>query len=97
MRSPSGSRDGVARGVAPQTFDDLTVGSHTVVLESIKGTVRKTVDIAVDRTAEVSEGIYSGWLHISSPLEIVAGAPARTKRPRRENRRGPWRHPTQIS
>ena len=71
---PPGARvtiDRRLRGVTPVTIDGLTAGSHDVVLESAEGSVRQTVDITADRTAEISEAIYSGWLQVSSPIEIA--------------------------
>ncbi len=64
------SVDGVARGVTPLTIDDLTAGSHEVVLESSSGSLRRTVTVAADRVAQITEAIYSGWVHVSSPIEL---------------------------
>jgi hypothetical protein len=62
--------DGAPRGVTPLTIDDLTAGSHTVVLESSGGTVKRVVSVAADRVAQITEAIYSGWLHVSTPFEV---------------------------
>lgn len=62
--------DGRARGFTPLTLDDLTVGSHTVVLETVRGSVRRTVTIASDRPAQISESIYAGWLKVVSPIDL---------------------------
>jgi hypothetical protein len=62
--------DGRERGVTPLTLNDLTAGSHTVVLQSDKGSVRRTVTVAADRTALVSESIFAGWLSVFSPFEV---------------------------
>lgn len=62
--------DGKPRGVTPLTVEDLPAGSHVVVLEGASGTVRRTVEIAGDTTAELNESIFSGWLHVSSPIEV---------------------------
>jgi hypothetical protein len=69
--------DGKPRGVTPLTVEDLPAGSHVVVLEGASGTVRRTVEIAGDTTAELSESIYSGWLHVSSPIELEISEGAR--------------------
>jgi hypothetical protein len=76
--NPIGARviiDGRERGVTPLTVDDLAVGSHAVVLRTNMGSVRKTMVVRADRQAEISEAIYSGWLHVSSPiaLEVLDG------------------------
>jgi len=71
---PPGARvtiDRRARGVTPLTVDGLAPGSHEVVLESAEGSVRETVDITADRTAEISPAIYSGWVQVSSSIEIA--------------------------
>jgi hypothetical protein len=62
--------DGRERGVTPLTLNDLTAGAHTVVLQSDKGSVRRTVTVAADRTALVSESIFAGWLSVFSPFEV---------------------------
>lgn len=70
---PPGARvliDGRERGVTPQTLDDVGVGSHTVVLESANGSVRRTVTVAADHAAVVSESIFAGWLNVFAPFEL---------------------------
>jgi hypothetical protein len=62
-----GGRD---RGPTPLTIDGLRPGSYTVVLESPKGAVSRTVTVRADRTTTISESIYAGWLHVSSPIEL---------------------------
>lgn len=71
---PVGARvliDGAPRGVTPLTVGDLKPGSHIVVLESQKGSIRRTVDIVAGRTVRMSEGIFGGWIHVSTPFEIL--------------------------
>jgi hypothetical protein len=71
---PPGARvivDRRARGVTPLTVDGLSPGSHEVVLESADGSVRQAVDITADDTAEISQAIYAGWVHVSSAIEIA--------------------------
>ena len=70
---PEGARvlvDGRERGVTPLTLDDLTLGSHAVVLQSDQGSVRRTVAITADDAALVSESIYAGWLKLFAPFEL---------------------------
>ena len=62
--------DGKERGLAPLAIDGLSIGSHTVTIHGEKGTVERTVAITAARTTQVNEAIYSGWLHISSPIEL---------------------------
>ena len=78
--SPAGAHvlvDGSDRGVTPATID-LIVGSHAIVLQNAGGSVQRTVTIANDKTTEVSEGIYAGFLHVSSPIELTISEGSRT-------------------
>jgi PEGA domain-containing protein len=71
---PTGARvfvDGRSRGVTPLTVDSLAVGTHVVVLDSAKGTVRRTVAITANETARIAETIYTGWLAVASPIELT--------------------------
>jgi hypothetical protein len=62
--------DGRPRGVAPLTINDLATGSHTVVLESSNGSVQRNVEVSADNTTDLVEAIYSGWLHVSSSIDL---------------------------
>ena len=73
---PKGAKvllDGKDRGVTPITLDEVPAGAHTVVLQSGAGTLKRTVTIAEDKTLELKESIFSGWLHVSSPIELQIG------------------------
>ena len=52
----------------------MPVGSHTLILRSSAGTVRKTIRIESDHTTSLMEMIYPGWLAVFSeiPLEVRA-------------------------
>jgi len=70
---PAGAKvlvDGRERGVTPLTIDDLSFGSHTVVLQSDKGSVRRTVKISADGDAVVNESIFAGWLAVFAAFDI---------------------------
>ena len=70
---PNGARvlvDGRERGVTPLTLDDVTLGSHAVVIQTDQGSVRRTVAVTADRAALVSESIYQGWLKLFAPFEV---------------------------
>jgi len=71
--------DGAPRGATPLTVNDLAAGEHTVVV----GAVRQTVNIEAGSTASLVVPLgggaaaapapsapVSGWLAISSPIEI---------------------------
>lgn len=71
--TPSGAKvqvDGKEYGVTPITVRDLIAGSHTLVLTTPEGSVRRPVTIAEDQTSQVSTAIFSGFLHVSSPIEL---------------------------
>lgn len=63
--------DGKDRGEAPLTLTDLTVGTHTVQIDTMEGSVRRKVEIAQGRTESLIEEIFPGWLHVSSPIELT--------------------------
>jgi hypothetical protein len=62
--------DGRERGVTPLTLGDLTVGQHELVLRGEAGTVRRTVTVRLGAPTEISEALYSGWMHVSTPIEV---------------------------
>jgi hypothetical protein len=66
--------DGRDVGVAPLTVSDITVGSHTVVLESAEGSVRRRVQITETSTEELFESIFPGWVRVSAPVEVTVSA-----------------------
>jgi hypothetical protein len=70
---PVGARvsvDGKPYGVTPITIPDLPAGRRRVVLEGQGGTVRREVTIETDRTATLSEAIFSGFLAVFAPVEL---------------------------
>jgi hypothetical protein len=72
--TPSGAQvivDGKPRGVTPLTLSDLSVGKHTVELESDSGRIQRTITVAADKTTEMDESIFSGWLTVYSPFDLT--------------------------
>ena len=74
--------DGELRGVTPLTVSNLTVGSHTLILRSSAGTVRKTIRIESDHLTSLMEMIYpGGWPSFqrsrwrSVPPDVWSGKP----------------------
>lgn len=63
--------DGKDRGLAPLTLTDLTVGTHTVQIDTADGSVRRKVDIGEGRVENLAEEIFPGWLQVSSPIELT--------------------------
>jgi hypothetical protein len=72
--------DGKARGTTPLTLADLSVGSHEVSLESSAGTIQRSVTVAANQTAEIDESIFSGWVAVYAPFEVVISENGRVLR-----------------
>jgi hypothetical protein len=71
--TPSGAEailGGKSYGRTPVTIPDLDVGVHTLVLKSRAGNITRRVTIKPNRTTVLTEGIYSGWLAIFSPIPV---------------------------
>jgi PEGA domain len=82
--TPAGARvtvDGKPHGVTPVTVNDLSPGNHEVALESSAGRVRRTVTVAANQTVQLEESIFSGWLAVYAPFEIVISEANRVLRP----------------
>ena len=90
--------DGKVRGVTPLTLTDVSVGRHTIELTSAAGTVQRTVTVATGKTSDVDESIFSGWLALYSPFEVVVTEGGRTLRfdDRSQTMLPPGRHELQI-
>src|SRR5262245_14033855 len=73
--------DGKPHGVTPVTVDDLSPGNHDVSLVSSAGTVRRTVTVVANQTVQLDESIFSGWLAVYAPFEIVIAEANRVLRP----------------
>jgi hypothetical protein len=63
--------DGRFRGMTPLTLDDLELGEHAIVLESAEGSVRRTVTIAGSEPVVLEERIFSGWIAVYSPFDLI--------------------------
>ena len=72
--------DGKSRGITPLTLTNLPAGRHVVELKSGGGTVERTVAIAPNRTTEIDEPMFSGWLAVYSPFELVVSEGGRALR-----------------
>ena len=70
--------DGRDRGVTPLTIEGLSLGSHKVVLRAAEGLLQRTISIKPGATVQLNEAIFSGWLHVSSPIEIKMSEGSRT-------------------
>jgi len=63
--------DNIPRGVTPLTLDDVTLGTHTVVLQSGTGSVKRSVTVKSDEAATLNENIYAGWMKVLAPFDIT--------------------------
>jgi CheY-like chemotaxis protein len=63
--------DNVPRGVTPLTLDDVTLGTHVVMLQSNTGSVKRSVTIKSDEPATLTENIYAGWVKVLAPFDIT--------------------------
>jgi hypothetical protein len=63
--------DGKSRGVTPLTIAGLTPGRHEVLIKSDAGSVRRTVTVSTKDATEVNEAIFSGWVAIYPPFDVV--------------------------
>jgi hypothetical protein len=73
--------DGEELGRTPLMLDEVSVGPHTIVIESTAGTVRQNVTIVVDQLTVVDELIFDGWVAPVSPFDIQISENGRTLRP----------------
>jgi hypothetical protein len=77
---PSGARvvvDGTPRGNAPVTVADLAPGPHTVEVANEMGSIRQDINVEAGVTASLvvpmtttPQGSVSGWISISSPVDV---------------------------
>jgi len=79
--TPSGAQviiDGKPRGVTPLTIDELAAGRHTIEFKSGAGTVQRTITVAANTVTEIEESIFSGFVAIFAPFELVISEGPRT-------------------
>lgn len=62
--------DGKGRGIAPLTIDDLAVGSHTVVLQSKQGSIKRVISVKESETARLEGSFDPGLLHVHADFEL---------------------------
>lgn len=77
--------DGTERGVTPTTLDGLAPGPHTVVLRGAQGSVERRVEITAGSVATIDEAIFSGWLHVTSSVDLTISEGTQTIRLNDEN------------
>lgn len=79
--TPTGAQvivDGKPRGATPLTLDAISVGRHSVEIQSSEGTVRRTVTVSADQAAEVDEAIYAGWIAVDAPFDVTVSEKGRS-------------------
>lgn len=69
--------DGIERGTSPTTVAALQAGEHVVLLESELGSVKHSVTIESEATAQLMVSLsapdglpVSGWVAVASPIEL---------------------------
>jgi PEGA domain len=62
--------DGKLQGETPLDLPNTPVGTHTVVLESSIGSVRRTVTVVRGEQALVDVELYSGFVKVFAPIEL---------------------------
>jgi hypothetical protein len=70
---PAGAKvivDGKVLGETPLDLPNLSVGTHTVLLESSIGSVRRTVRVVRGEQALVDVELYSGFVKVFAPIEL---------------------------
>jgi archaellum component FlaG (FlaF/FlaG flagellin family) len=79
--TPSGAQvivDGKPRGVTPLTIEEVAAGRHTIEFKSEAGSVQRTITVAANTVAEIEESIFSGFVVIFAPFELVITEGRRT-------------------
>ena len=77
--------DGKPRGITPLEIGDLAVGRHTIELKSGSGSVQRTVNVSANTVVDIEESIFSGWVAVYSPFELVVSEGGRTLTPDERN------------
>jgi hypothetical protein len=77
---PGGARvvvDGTPRGNAPVTVADLAPGPHTVEVSNEMGSIRQDINVEAGVTSSLvvpmtttPQGSVSGWISVSSPVDV---------------------------
>lgn len=69
------SVDGKPVGTAPQTVANLATGRHEVMVESVRGRISRTVEIAAGESVSLVVAIpapvlSAGWIAVQSPVSV---------------------------
>ena len=62
--------DGVLHGRAPLTVDNITEGTHTVLVRDGSGSVRQTVRVRENETDDATIPLRPGWLAVFAPVKL---------------------------
>jgi hypothetical protein len=67
--------DGVTRGRAPVTINNIAEGPHTLLVRDPAGSVRRTIQVKPEETTDATIQIRPGWLAVFAPvrLEVLEG------------------------
>jgi hypothetical protein len=91
--------DGKSRGVTPATITGLPPGRHEVVIKSDAGSVRRTISISTKEATDVNEAIFSGWVAMYPPFDVVVAEGGHVLQPDGRNQImiAPGMHSLQIT
>ena len=62
--------DGVLHGTAPLTIENVTEGSHTLVVREAGGSVRQIVRVKAGETVDATIAVRPGWLAVFAPVRL---------------------------
>jgi hypothetical protein len=62
--------DGELHGNAPLTIEDVTAGSHTLLVRETAASVRQTIRVRAGETVEATIPIRPGWLAVFAPVRL---------------------------
>jgi hypothetical protein len=71
--TPTGAEmrlDGKVVGTTPVSLNEVAAGTHTLALKVGNSQLQRSITVVEGETLELNESIFSGWLHVSTPIEL---------------------------
>jgi hypothetical protein len=63
--------DGVLHGTAPLTVENVSEGTHTLLIRDKSGSVRQTVRVNANEAVDATVQIRPGWLAVFAPVKLA--------------------------